>query len=127
MHAALRRDLGAGADMKVAGKSDLSADNHVIVQPRRTGNSGLRHDDAAAPEADVVPDLHQIVDHAARSDDRVAGAAAIDAGIGADLGVLAEQDAPELRHLDVAPAIGREAKPVLADAHAGIDGDAGAE
>ena len=63
------------------------------------GNSGLRHDDAMAADADIVADLDQIVDLGALADHGVADGAAVDRGAGADLDVVLDDDAADLRHL----------------------------
>ena len=53
--------------------------------------------------------------------------AAVDRRVGADLDVVLDDDAADLRHLEVPPRPDGEAEPVLADAHAGMDDDAVAE
>ena len=73
--------------------------------------------DAAAPEHDVVGDLHQIINHRAGADHGVVTRAAVDRGVGADVDIVADDDAAELRHLDRARLVGSEAEPGLADAH----------
>ena len=46
------------------------------------------------PIADVVRDLHQIVDLGAFADDGITGRAAVDRGIGADFHVVLDDDPP---------------------------------
>ena len=65
---------------------------------------------------DVVADLDLIVDLGALADDRVAIAAAVDGGVGADLDVVLDDDAADLDDLDVAGGAGHEAEAVLAEA-----------
>ena len=73
-------------------------------------------------------DLHQIVDLGALADDGVADRAAVDRGVGADLDVVLDDDAADLRHLrDARAAPGTIAEAVLADARAGMDDDAVAD
>ena len=43
--------------------------------------------------------------------------------VGADLDVVADDHAPELRHLEMALRPHREAEPILPDAHAGVEDD----
>ena len=55
-------------------------------------------DHAAAADADIVGDLHEIVDLGAFADDRVGHRAAIDRGVGADLDIVLDDDAADLRN-----------------------------
>ena len=72
-------------------------------------------------------DHHQVVDLAAAADHGVGPAAAVDRAVGADLDVVLDQHAAELRHLEVAVGAEREAEAVLADARAGVDDHAVAD
>ena len=106
---------------------DLAADDDEIPELGRAGDADLGDDDAMAPDDDVVPDLHEIINFGALADDRVLKGAAIDGRIGADLDVVLDDDAADLRHLEVAAAAHGEAEAVLADAHARMDDDAVAD
>ena len=75
-----------------------------------------RDDDAMAADDDVVADLHEVVDLGALADHRVAAGAPVDGGVGADLDVVLDDDAADLRHLEMALAPHGEAEAVLADA-----------
>ncbi len=63
-------------------------------------------DDNQAMPADraVVSDLDEIVDLGALADDRIAGRAAVDRGVGADFDVVLNDDAPGLRNFLMASA-----------------------
>ena len=78
-------------------------------------------------DLDVVGDLHLIVDLGPLADDGVAVGAAVDRGVGADLDVVLDDDAADLRHLQMAARAGREAEPVLPDGDARMDDDAVAD
>src|SRR5579875_413823 len=117
----LGADLGARADIEMTDETALTADHHEVAQPGAAGNSCLRDEHALAPDPDVVPDLHEIINHRARADDGVGAGAAVDGGVGADLDVVADDHPAELRHLDEGFLIGREAEAVLAEPRAGID------
>ena len=95
--AALRAEHRAGADRDMIGDADLAAHHDEISHLRAAGYAGLRGDHAVPPDADVVRDLHEIVDLGALADDRVAGRAAVDRGVGADLHVVLDDDAAGLR------------------------------
>src|SRR5262245_40521505 len=71
----------------------------------------------------VVPDLHEIIDLAAGADHRVLERAAVDAAVGADLHVVADDHPADLRHLEMALRAHGEAEPVLPDPDAGVQGD----
>ena len=72
-------------------------------------------------------DLDQIIDLGALADHRVAAGAAVDRGVGADLDVVLDDDAADLRHLQVPLRPHGEAEAVLPDAHAGMEDDAVAD
>src|SRR5690606_1866453 len=78
-------------------------------------------------DADVVADLHQVVDLRALADDRTAKAGAVDRGAGADLHVIADLHDADLLDLDVAPAGEFVAKTVAADDRAAVHDDATTE
>ena len=80
-----------------------------------------------AADDDVVGDLNQLVDLGSLADDRVAVGAAVDRRPGADLDVVLDDDAADLRHLEMAAGTEREAEAVLADMDAGVDDDAVAD
>ena len=71
-----------------------------ITQEPETPDLGDDH--AMAADDDVVADLHEIIDLRALADDRVAIGAAVDGRAGADLDVVLDDDAADLRHLEVA-------------------------
>ena len=76
----------------------------------------MGHDDAAAANARVVPDLDQIINFGALADDRVAESAAIDRRVRADFHIVLDDDAAELRYFEVARRAADVAEAVLADA-----------
>jgi hypothetical protein len=66
----------------------LPADLDKVLQHGGTGNAHLRHDNATAAEADVVPDLHQIIEPGTGTDHRVPSRASIEGGVGANLHIV---------------------------------------
>ena len=122
-----RADLRAGADLQMAGEAGLTAERGEIVEDAGAGNAALRDEHAMPADDDVVADLHEVVDLGALADDGVAVGAAIDRRAGADLDVVLDDDAADLRHLEVAARAHREAEAVLADARAGMHDDAVAD
>ena len=117
-HAALGADPRPASDPQMARQARLASDHDVVFQDRGTGNAGLRNDHAAASEAHVVRDLHQIVEARAGADDRVLQRSAIDRGVGADLDIVLDDHAAELRHAEHAGGRDRETEAVLSDARA---------
>ena len=87
------------------------------------GNAGLRDDDAMAADDDIMADLNQIVDLGAFADNGVAIGAAIDGGAGADLDIVLQNHAADLRHFEMSARAHGEAEAILADVHAGVDND----
>src|SRR5690606_20798544 len=61
------------------------------------------------------------------ADHRIAAGAAVDRGVGADLDVVLNDDAPDLRHLEMALSAHGEAEAVLADFGARVQDDAVAD
>src|SRR5262249_19654191 len=119
--AATGGDPGAAPDRQVTGKPALPADHDEVAELGASRYPDLRHDDATPADRHVVPDLDQIINHRTVADDRVRPGAAVDRRIGADLDIIADDDAAELRHAHMAGRIGREAEAVLADARAWKD------
>ena len=98
-----------------------------ILDRRRAGDADLGDDHAMAADDHVVGDLHQIVDLGALADHRVAAGAAIDRRVGADLDVVLDDDAADLRNFEVPLRPHGEAETVLADAHARMEDHAVAD
>ncbi len=78
-------------------------------------------DEAVSADAHVVGDLHEIVDLGVFADDRVGHGAAVDGRVGADLDIVLDDDAADLRNALRAGRAGGEAETVLADPGAGMD------
>ena len=78
-------------------------------------------------DADVVADLDLVVEADVLFEDGVLERAAIDGGVGADLAVVADHHATELRHLQPAPAIHRQAETIGAKHRARMHAHAPAE
>ena len=104
--------------VKMAGEPGLPSHHDKIAEPGAARDADLTGQNAAATENDIVPDLHQIINHRARADHGIVSGAAVDRRVGADIDIVADDDPPELRDLDRAARIGREAEPGLADPHA---------
>src|SRR6185503_9959723 len=116
-------DLGAGADLDVPDQARLAAHDHEIPELRRAGDADLADDHAMPAHHDVVPDLHEIINFRAFADHGVLERAAVDAAVGADLHVVLDDDAADLRHLDVTLGAHGEAETVLPHPHAGVEND----
>src|SRR3546814_20741698 len=87
-----------------------SALRDEVLQDRAAGDTRLCHQHAAAPDAHVVPDLYQIINLRPRADAGIGPGPAVDGGVGADLDAVASADAAELRHVDEALGVPREAE-----------------
>src|SRR5260221_10552105 len=113
--AAMRRHPRSLAQCQVTGQAALPTDHDEIVELGAARDANLRDDHATPANNDVVPDLHQIINHRAVADHRVEPGTAVDRGIGADLDIVADDDAAELRHPDMTAGIRREAEAFLSD------------
>ena len=111
----------------MAGQTDLAGNHDEIPELCAPGTSRLGNKDATPTEHDVVTDLHQIINHRTRADDRIRPGTAIDRGVGADFDIIADNHTPQLRDLDMAARARGKAEAVLTDAHAGIERDAVAD
>src|SRR3546814_14364867 len=65
--------------------------------------------------------LYQIINLRPGADDVIGPGPAVDGGVGADLDAVAYDDAAELRHVDEALGVHREAEAAGAEAGAGMD------
>jgi hypothetical protein len=91
------------------------------------GHAGLCRDDHVIFDLTVVGDVNHIVELDAIADDGLAQRGTIDAGIGADLDIVANGDATDLRELVPDAVYGDKAEAVGADDGAGVDGGASAD
>src|SRR5437016_4239281 len=104
----------------MAGDPGLPGGDDVIAKLRRPGDADLRDQQAVLADADVVADLHEIIDLGPFPDYRLAEGGAIDRAIRADLHVIFDADRSDLRNLVVPPALGRESEAVRSDHHAAV-------
>src|SRR5271154_1648509 len=79
-HTALRGDPSPAANDEMPAQADLTAYHDMIAELGAAGDAYLRDQDAATSNLDVVPDLHEIINHGAGADDRVRSGAAVDRG-----------------------------------------------
>jgi hypothetical protein len=110
--------------MQMAGEPTLTPDHDKILKPRAPRDPDLTGENAASPENDVVPDLHQIINHRASANHGVGSGSSIDRGVGADVHIIANQDPAELGDFDRTRPVRRETEPVLADPYAWVQYDA---
>src|SRR5271170_71106 len=83
-----RAEHDASADCNVVGHPHLPADHGKISDRYAARYADLRDDQAVPSDRAVVSDLDEIVDFRAFANDRIAGRAAIDRGVGADLDIV---------------------------------------
>jgi hypothetical protein len=75
--------------MQMAGEPALSSDHDKIVEPSTPGNPYLTSQNTTSPESDVVPDLHQIINHRAWPNHGIGTRPSIDCSVGADVHIVA--------------------------------------
>ena len=98
-HAGLRRRSARRAPMVVwPVHARLARDDHAVLRAsHEPAIAHLRHDQAQPADAHVVRDVHEVVDLRARADHRVVDAAAVDRRVRADLDVVLDDAAADVR------------------------------
>ena len=107
--------LCTASDRQMIGNSGAATELNAVAERHRTGQPDFSGDHAAAADADIVGDLHEVVDLGALADDRVGHGAAIDGGVGADLDVVLDDDAADLRQPLGRTRPGDETEPLAPD------------
>jgi len=120
-HSGLGSKYRTLADRYMVGNADLTGQHGEVGNCRAAGDTDLRDNQAMAADRNVVSDLHEIVDLGSLTDDRVAGGAAVDRGIGANFDLILDNHAPGLRNFLMAVPGRQKTEAVLADAHARMD------
>src|SRR6185437_1591070 len=113
-----------GADGQMIADADLSAHHHIGTDGGGARDAHLAGDQAVMADLHVVGDVHEVVEHRAGADRRVADSAAVDGAIGAELDIVLDDHAAELRHAQQALAAGHEAEARAADGDVGREGHA---
>ena len=72
----------------MVGNADLTGQHGEVANCHAAGDTDLRDNQAVATDRAVVSDLHKIIDLGALADYGIAGGAAVDGRIGADLDVV---------------------------------------
>src|SRR5687768_10923760 len=110
-----RRDDDPVADLEVAQHAGTAPNQAVAADPGAACDRGAAGHRRVRADAGVVADLDLVVEADVLFEDGVFERAAIDGGIGADFAVVADHHAPELRHLQPAPAIHRQAETICTE------------
>ena len=118
-----RRQLCPVADRHMTVDAGRPANHDPISNGGAARDSDLGDDDAMSANADIVGNLHQIVDLGALADDRVVERPSVDCGVRADFNVILDDDPADLRDLFQTPRARSIAETILADAHTGMDDD----
>ena len=84
----------------------MPAQDHPVADAGRPGDADLPAQQAVAPDGHVVADVHEVIQLGAVADHGIADGAPVDAGIGADLDIIADGD--RAKRMDAGP-------PLLAD------------
>ena len=98
--------------LKVSQHDGASAHRAVRTDDCTSGNAGTSGHGAVLADSNVVTNLHQVVELDAVLENRVLQRAAINAGIGADLDIIADHNRAELLDLDPPAIVWRKTKPV---------------
>ena len=106
------------AYLKVAGDADLTRKHDKIAKLGAARYANLSDNQATASNPHIVADLNQVIDLAAGANDRIRTAASINRTVCADLNIVFDDHASELRHLRVPFGARRKTVAVLANANA---------
>src|ERR1700691_678672 len=101
-HSTLRTKLRSSSDGDVIGDGDFATEHDEVSQYSAARYTGLPGDQAVSSDADVVGDLHKVVDLGAFADDGITGRAAVDGRVSAYFHVILDNDPAALRNLHVA-------------------------
>src|ERR1019366_5922938 len=102
-HARLSAKNRASFDGSMVAKAHLPAQQAVVSDAAATGNARLGGNHHVGSDAAVVANVHQVVELRARPDGRLVERAAVDGAVGADLDVVADDEASDLRELHITP------------------------
>jgi hypothetical protein len=107
--------------MQMSRHCSLATDLDEILEDRRPGYSDLRHDHTAAPELNIVANLHKIIDACPCTDDRITRRSSVDRAIGTYFHIVLDDDPPKLWDAQKAGLRGGKAEPFLANPCTGKD------
>src|SRR3990167_9148730 len=133
----INRRVGTGladgfSDQRVRGEFDIigqlqmsqnprgTADQAIAPDHRAAGDGGASGDGGMRADAHVVRNLYLVVQLHPLLDHRVVQRTAVDGGVRAYLDIVADHHATDLRNLDPAPLVHRDAETVRADHRAGM-------
>ena len=122
-HRGLGSDHGFRSDCDVPEDSHLPPEHRVFADLGAAADTILGDDNAVFSNDDVVGDLHEVVDLGAFADEGVAECAAINSAVGADLDVVLDHDAADLRNFAVMILIKNITVAIGADDGAGVNAD----
>ena len=105
----------------MSGNAGLPGHGDAIARLGAAGYAHLGDDQALLAKADVVPDLHQVVQFAVFADAGGAQGGAVDAGVGAYIHTVGQGDRADLRDFLHHAAHADKTEAVRADDRAGVD------
>ena len=111
----LRSNLCSLTNPQVASHCRLATNLDEVLQHSRTRDPNLRHNDTAAAKADIVPDLHQVIEPGAGANRRVPCGASIDGDVGANLHIIFKDHPSEVGDGKESRFGGSEAESLLPD------------
>src|SRR5690242_2913856 len=111
----------------MVGDAGLRCHDDVIPKACAAGKANLPHDQAMAPNDDVVRDMDQVVYLCPFPNDSRAQRTTINSGIGADLDIIADHDIAKLKHFAVAAFVEDVAEAIRSDDSARMNNHAPTE
>ena len=99
-HTATRRDARAGSDHDMIRYRCLSTNHDTVAEVSAAGNPDLSRYHAGETDSYVMTNLHQVIDHGARTNDGIAERASVYCRVSADFDIVSDHDATKLRYAD---------------------------
>ena len=90
--------MGAFPDRQMAGNPHLPSNRNRVFQLCTASYSGLGNENTIAPQTNVVPDLHQIIDPATSANNGIGAASPIHRRISTNFNMVFYHDTSKLRH-----------------------------
>ncbi|MCP2001240.1 hypothetical protein J2S34_003726 [Nitrobacter winogradskyi] len=99
-HTATRRDARAGSNHDMIRYRCLSSNHNVVTEDSAASNADLSRYHAGDTDSYIMTNLHQVIDHSARTNDGVAERASVDCSVSTDFDIVSNHDATKLRCAD---------------------------
>lgn len=118
---ALGRNFGAVTKTNVICHTDLPPQHNVVPHSCRPGQAGLCSKETAATDADIVPQLHEIIYFCLRTYPRCSQGGPIHTRVGPNRNMVLNDDPPHVTHFHRTFHPGKKTESIGADDRSGTD------